>query len=335
MSLRSCFRNVECGRRSAFTLVELLVVIAIIGILIALLLPAVQAAREAARRSQCTNNLKQVGLAFHNYHDVHNCFPPGVMDYGDNDKDWGWAVFILPFMENKPLYDALEVNDLRLKDWCASPPDPILQTALPDYICPSSDAQTVNVATSRKYQNKQDWYWGTSTYLASMGVVWGGSATKNSGVFMGSSPGGTSDWPIKFRDITDGTSNTFAAGERHIGDGAGVWPGVPRHTITNHTKGHKNGVDYALGGVFGKPNMTSRVGFSSKHPDGTIFLMCDGSVQFVSDLIESDTGNCTGGCSKADWKDRVNDDYFDHRDELGIYQLLGSREDDTPIDKAL
>ena len=85
---------------SGFTLVELLVVIAIIGILVALLLPAIQAAREAARRTQCNNNLKQIGVALHNYHDTNKVFPAGYINRNPTgDPDWGWAVFIMPFME--------------------------------------------------------------------------------------------------------------------------------------------------------------------------------------------------------------------------------------------
>ncbi|MBQ7815363.1 MAG: DUF1559 domain-containing protein, partial [Thermoguttaceae bacterium] len=114
------------SRRNGFTLVELLVVIAIIGILIGLLLPAVQAAREAARRMQCTNNMKQIGLAMHNYHDTHNCFPPGNTFFnGANGTDlrgsgmgceaggvyhgmMGWAAFVLPFMEQNALYEQID-----------------------------------------------------------------------------------------------------------------------------------------------------------------------------------------------------------------------------------
>jgi prepilin-type N-terminal cleavage/methylation domain-containing protein/prepilin-type processing-associated H-X9-DG protein len=105
-------------RRVAFTLVELLVVIAIIGVLIALLLPAVQAAREAARRAHCTNNLKQIGLALHNYHSAHNCFPPGGLDYGWSMtarsteepadklvKNMNGLVLLLPFLEQAALYE--------------------------------------------------------------------------------------------------------------------------------------------------------------------------------------------------------------------------------------
>lgn len=92
--------------RKAFTLVELLVVIAIIGVLVALLLPAVQAAREAARRSSCSNNLKQIGIALHNFHDVNNSFPPGMLD--DDTNTFGWSVPILPYLEQKPLYDSID-----------------------------------------------------------------------------------------------------------------------------------------------------------------------------------------------------------------------------------
>jgi prepilin-type N-terminal cleavage/methylation domain-containing protein len=92
--------------RSGFTLVELLVVIAIIGVLVALLLPAVQAAREAARRSSCSNNLKQLSLGLHNFHDVHLSFPPGALD--DDTNSLGWGVCILPYIEQQPLYQQID-----------------------------------------------------------------------------------------------------------------------------------------------------------------------------------------------------------------------------------
>ena len=118
-------------KRKGFTLIELLVVIAIIAILVALLLPAVQQAREAARRTQCKNNLKQLGLAFHNYHDVHRTFPPGwINDHtrwqttggasvnshhgnAEDDAQWAWSVFLMPFIDQAPAFNTLGVNDQR------------------------------------------------------------------------------------------------------------------------------------------------------------------------------------------------------------------------------
>ena len=97
-----------------FTLVELLVVIAIIGVLIALLLPAVQAAREVARRARCGNNLRQLGIGLHNYHSVYDCFPPGYLGDANTYKapHWSWSTFLLPYLEQQPLYNVLGVSTL-------------------------------------------------------------------------------------------------------------------------------------------------------------------------------------------------------------------------------
>jgi prepilin-type N-terminal cleavage/methylation domain-containing protein len=113
-------------RRCGFTLVELLVVIAIIGILVALLLPAVQAAREAARRATCLNHLKQIGIGLHNFHDAHSSLPPGWISRAGNEAEWGWAAFILPFVEQEPLYSQLKVSDRRLWDVIKDPTDRVL-----------------------------------------------------------------------------------------------------------------------------------------------------------------------------------------------------------------
>lgn len=118
----------QLQRRSAFTLIELLVVIAIIAILIALLLPAVQQAREAARRTHCKSNLKQLGIALHNYHESHRTFPPGYVS-GSSPYAYGWGTMLLPYIEQKSLYDSLNFGSVT-----AMP-----QNALVMYQCPSDN----------------------------------------------------------------------------------------------------------------------------------------------------------------------------------------------------
>jgi prepilin-type N-terminal cleavage/methylation domain-containing protein/prepilin-type processing-associated H-X9-DG protein len=206
--------------RTGFTLVELLVVIAIIGILIALLLPAVQAAREAARRSQCSNNLKQVVLALHNYHDTHKVFPPQVV-WGPGKAPYTlpyhhtWLVMILPFIEQQPLYDS---TNLVLPVWG----QPIVSTPVPSLRCPSDagrlrPSDTSNIAITN-YAGSEGYHWHpTATYNPATAGQWytaGSQAFSDqftrtfnlNGIF-------TNMQNYSIASVTDGTSNTIAVAE--------------------------------------------------------------------------------------------------------------------------
>jgi prepilin-type N-terminal cleavage/methylation domain-containing protein len=227
--------------RRGFTLIELLVVIAIIAILVALLLPAVQQAREAARRSTCKNNLKQLGIALHNYHDVHNQFPPAAVCQAPpgttcggttasnpnnalRDNRWGptWVVAILPYIELGNLYEQWDSNTGGRKDWGTTVPaadttgiknNIVASTVIPAFKCPS-DPGTKNKFTAYMSSGTNDGgvYW-RGNYAVSVGGTnasnWNDfSDTKLKGPFHVARMYGA-----KLSDIVDGTSNTMLLGE--------------------------------------------------------------------------------------------------------------------------
>ena len=336
-------RHVALGvrGRSAFTLVELLVVIAIIGILIALLLPAVQAAREAARRMQCTNNLKQIGLALHNYHDTFKCFPPGVIAFREDSTNvrawdsWGWAAFILPYVEQKPLYDALDINswESRLSEWTdGTPPGgkdiQLLSTPIDSFLCPSGKSEPVN--PDRRFTSSVQAP-STSNYVGCAGVVEQANLYENTGVLF-------QEWniAIAFRDILDGTGSVFAVGERGQRCHAGTWVGCDNPREWDNQDNKDNGGDMAdclalgsikLNKVISDGSLNScRAGFASEHPGGANFVMCDGSVQFVTDQVEFKQIADITLPWNPDWKAAGAD--------LGVYQLLSCRHDGMPLDNS-
>jgi prepilin-type N-terminal cleavage/methylation domain-containing protein/prepilin-type processing-associated H-X9-DG protein len=273
--------------RSAFTLIELLVVIAIIAILIGLLLPAVQKVREAAARIKCQNNLKQIGLALHNYHDANQTLPPGynaTMPYADGATDtapgWGWAAYILPHLEQDNLFRQINLN-LPLEA------SPAIQMVLKGYLCPSDtpppgafpvpDAFGATVASAAP-----------SSYAACIG----GDETEVTdltglGVFYRNSR-------TRLTDITDGTSNTVMVGERAWVNAKAIWAGAMNKAVVvrgpfNPCPGGAGGSEPAPGLVLAHGHLNNATSdtdgglddFSSRHTGGSNFLFGDGSVRFL------------------------------------------------------
>lgn len=209
-------------RRDGFTLVELLVVIAIIGILVGLLLPAVQAAREAARRMSCSNNMKQIGLAMHNYHDTHLKFPPFAIRNGQGDYWRGYSAFsqLLPFIEQQNLSNQLATASQNYwEHWDQPGPGGALEqlrrTEVAAYLCPSDRRFP---STTGGWSNGPGCNYGVSFGST---VAWGidllGTYRDQNGMFRGQSDI-NADASLRMADISDGTSNTLLASEHLVGD---------------------------------------------------------------------------------------------------------------------
>lgn len=304
-------------KRSAFTLIELLVVIAIIAVLIGLLLPAVQKVREAANRMKCTNNLKQIGLALHGYHDVNNTFPMGHKVSG-NFFSLPWAVYILPYLEQDSLY--------RKFDTTKSFIDPVnqgphAQTRLAVYCCPSSPSNgkvfTDSWTAPNELGQSLSWTVSASDYVCTGGVQ-GGYRGKFYNPYPGAIDGVMQDnRPMKITDVTDGSSNTFLVGEN--GGAPDLWVrgkllatapnysgapsgfgGVEGHAWADTLNGEVwsgNGFDFATGlddsqRGLGNPNTcilncnnsgANHGGWYSFHTGVVNFVFADGSVRSIAD----------------------------------------------------
>tara|TARA_R110002095_G_scaffold154158_2_gene133990 strand:+ start:1241 stop:2125 length:885 start_codon:yes stop_codon:yes gene_type:complete len=272
-------------RKNGFTLIELLVVIAIIAILIALLLPAVQQAREAARRSSCKNNLKQIGIAMHNYHDVHRTLPPGYLDDDPlanvtNHNLLGWGTFILPYIEQSALYDSIAAVGGFDNNWTtisamttasATVPTPYSKVSLSTYICPSDPMGGINTDLSN---------YGKSNYTGVAGNTYRSTATAiPTGSFYDNSK-------VSFRDYRDGLSNTIIIGERGTAGAKNgtLWVGnYSDAAYYTQNAIATNSAYYGINGVAGSWN------FTSSHTGGVHFLLGDGAVRFLSDNIDLNT----------------------------------------------
>jgi prepilin-type N-terminal cleavage/methylation domain-containing protein len=310
---------------AGFTLVELLVVIAIIGILVALLLPAIQAAREAARRTQCSNNLKQIGVAMHNYHDTFKILPPGFTnDYGlaKNYRSqayshhgglgryyasWAWSAYIAPFMELSAQHEILDVNGTWGAQSLLRPESQeVVSSPVAAFRCPSDTERDLNRAGG-EYRpadtNGTRYYVATSNYA---GVCDHNSPNIDNfqrncqGVFF-------VDSDIRFTDVTDGTSSVLMVGERcrerqhaRCNRMQNCGAALVYVIATSNQQSHRNrGNCAAVGSVANGLNWDSnqacdnlwdaKSSFHSLHPGGVQFVLVDGSTHFISDDVDITT----------------------------------------------
>lgn len=278
------------GKR-AFTLIELLVVIAIIAILIAILLPAVQQARAAARRTQCKNNLKQIGLAIHNYADVHRVFPMGsVTEF--QPGTWGMMAHLLPYLELKNVYELIDFEEygcckaVKLLQQASPPkPDPSSK-GVNVFFCPddfNSNFQLLSGPTGPTPNTYDCGKLYAGDYLGVSGDTEGSPGcsgiSKGNGIFFTGSK-------IRFQDIKDGTSQTLMVGERGIPSDWGWGWYLCGGTECEHYISAERGLSP------GK-NVPSWQGtlrrFWSWHDGGVHFLLADGSVQFFSYSMDFNT----------------------------------------------
>ena len=306
--------------KSGFTLVELLVVIAIIGILIALLLPAVQAAREAARRMECSNKLKQLGLACHTYHDVHKAFPTNA-EYDRVSTGSGrhrtWLIGVLPFIEQPALAEQLPYLYFTAEDVAVG------QVAVSAFLCPS-DGYNGGLLSSGDFKGGEHWWWGNNcgytNYAGCQGSIKTqephmntydsgrfsqfkdrGEFENGNGVFPRNKWGMLPGWGLPLQvtttsiaNITDGTSNTILAGETlPEWNGWAGWTndnGIFRYCAVplNYYKTYRDRQAEFTG------DWTIAFGFASKHTGGGNFAYCDGSVSFISDTASMTTYRAAG-----------------------------------------
>lgn len=277
-------------RQRGFTAAELPVVLFLSGMFIALLLPAVQQAREAARRSQCQNNLHHLAIALHNYHDAYKVFPPGWVHQAPQRSNYGWATSLLPFVEQLPLYNELNMGRPPLAEALADPQrERLHQTLIANYRCPSDVGPPLNSHRKLHDRNDEPRTVALANYVAING---GGDWTRGQelrGCFGENSA-------TRVREITDGMVNTLSCGERSWRVGpracaAAVYLGV-------HGDGKLVREDDALAIGLYPLNAQEAVpdgdrpqcatGLASLHPGGVQVSFVDGAVRFLADDIDHD-----------------------------------------------
>ncbi len=287
--------------RNAFTLVELLVVIAIIGILVALLLPAVQAAREVARRMSCSNNIKQIGMSFHNYEGTVKRLPFGWDQHGAM-----WSTMILPFVEQRTVYDTLIFQESGPGNWDSGSANTVAcGTVLAVFRCPSQpgpvniDNQNILGRFSASYRGNSG---SESTSDDDSTIPIPGTkslqSTRQNGIFYACSS-------TRFADVTDGLSNTVFVAEAQTapdfskdGNSMDVWVVGSPQADPCQCNGSSNGTEFteSVGSTFERMNLRKlnpaasgylmEICHGSYHPGGAVFGLGDGSVRFIAETID-------------------------------------------------
>jgi len=256
--------------RRALTLIELLVGIAMIGLLVALLLPAIQAARESARRTQCTNHLRNIGVALHHFHDVHRHLPAGwLADVADGEPGWGWGAQVLHFLEQNALFD----SQIDLNAHIDEPEnDAARETVIPVFLCPSDAAASQRVMLTSLHTPLFEV--GRSNYVGVFGTqeIEDDPGNGDGSFFHNSS--------IRFADILDGQSNTLLVGERssrHLGS---TWVGM--------VHGATEAMARVVGSCDHVPNdpHSHAEDFGSYHASGANFILGDASVRLIGSDID-------------------------------------------------